>query len=342
MNSKRLNLGIVGGSGYTGFELMRLLLQHPNAELKLISSTSKVGMRVDEAHTALKGTTDLVFSAFGEDFFDLDCVFVALPHGESMPVVNELAGKKPKVIDLGADFRLSAPLYQRHYGKPHQYPDLITKAVYGTPELNREEIQSATLVANPGCFAHTTILALAPLALAGILEGEIKVSAITGSTGSGATLSERTHHPMRNDSISAYQVLSHRHIPEIEETLYRASRNHLEPKLEFVPHSGPFSRGIFATCFARVSSGEGEVVRFYEDFARHNHFVRLRAESPRLLDVRGSNFCDLSLHVRGKDVVVLAAIDNLVKGAAGNAVQCLNLMFGLKEESALYGVPLAL
>lgn len=343
MSRAILNIGIVGASGYTGYELLRLLHNHPSAKVKVVSSLSNQGREIDQVHSALGRMSHLKFVPFGPEFYDLDLVFVALPHGEAMPVVNQLWQQKntPRIIDLSSDFRLEAAKYEERYGLSHLYPELIKEAVYGTPEISRERVQSARLVANPGCFAHCCILALAPLALAGALNDKVSISAVTGSTGSGAALSEKTHHPKRNESFAAYQVLSHRHVPEIEGALLEAARGN-KVKIQLVPHSGPFSRGIFATCFTDVMTTKQQTLSLYEEFSKKNSFVRLRRETPKLLDVRGSNFCDVALFQDEKNLVVLAAIDNLVKGAAGNAVQCMNLMFGLDEESGLTEYPWAI
>lgn len=336
MSKSPIKVGIVGASGYTALELMRILSQHTHTKLCCVSSTQHQGKSVSALHPNLENCYDLTISSFGDHFFELDAVFVALPHGHAMPIVNELwqNSKNTRIIDLSSDFRLEQNLYQQHYKQEHLYPQLLPHAIYGTTELAREEISSARLIANPGCFAHCIILALAPLALERILPERIYVSAITGSTGSGASLTEKTHHPARNESMFAYQPLTHRHLPEIETTLARLSKNP-ELQIDLVPHSGPYSRGIFATCFCEMAENAAHVRKLYEQFAAHNHFVRLREDSPKLLEVRGSNFCDLAIKQKDNRFVVLATIDNLVKGAAGNAVQCLNLMFNLPEQTGL-------
>lgn len=338
--SPRFRVGVVGGSGYTGSELLRLLLAHPRVDVAALTSRTLAGQKAGDVHRALAGLTGLAFEDFSaQRLADLDGVVVAVPHGESMGVVAALRERNPelRVIDLGADFRLPREEFERTYRVEHAAAGLLAGAVYGLPELFREEITGSRLVASTGCFAACVTLALAPLAWAGVARPDARVSAVTGSTGSGATLKPATHHPTRNESFSAYDVLRHRHVPEIERALGRAAGRPWT--VHMVPQSGPFARGIYAVCFAELAEA-GEVRPLYEDFARRNQFVRLRADTPRLIEVRGSNFCDVAVHQDGRQVVVLSALDNLVKGAAGNAVQCMNLMFGLDEAEGLTAAPL--
>lgn len=331
--------GVAGGSGYVGLEIFRYLLNHPRLEVAAITSREHAGKPVSDVHPGLAGLTELRFTDDLAALAALDVVFLAVPHRESMRLVSRLRDLRAdlRIIDLGADFRLPADEFKLTYGESHECPDRLGEAVYGTPELHRQRVVEARLVANPGCFAHCSILALAPLAHAGLIDGPAKVSALTGSTGSGVQPTPRTHHPARNDSVSAYSVLAHRHVPEIERALSRTR----PVKIDLVPLSGPLSRGIFATVFARLTSSDVNADEVFRDFYSRSSFVRLRKESPRLLDVRGTNFCDAAIHQRGGDVVVIAAIDNLGKGAAGNAVQCANLMLGLPEEIGLRLPPLA-
>jgi N-acetyl-gamma-glutamyl-phosphate reductase common form len=342
---RKLSVGIYGGSGYVGLELIRLLNLHPQVTLRTVTSREHSGKKLSEVHRSLAGLTEVAFSAPEQDFSDLDILFLSVPHTQSSPVVSKLA-KTPrflegslKIIDLGADFRLSPPLYAKFYGEAHPCPELIERALYGVPEINREDIKNAQLVSNPGCFANCTTLALTPLAQCfrslGINSLEARVSAITGSSGSGVTATSKTHHPERNESLSAYEVLTHRHIPEIERALSMASGSAVTPQIKLVPHSGPFSRGIFATIFCELPDPLIPVSKLYEEFAARNKFIRIRASSPRLIDVRGSNFCDISLHQHGKELVILSTLDNLVKGAAGNAIQNMNLMSDFSEHMGL-------
>jgi N-acetyl-gamma-glutamyl-phosphate reductase len=345
-----LSVGIYGGSGYVGLELIRLLLQHPGVSLKTVTSREHAGKKLFEVHRALAGLSEAVFSGPEQEFSELDFLFLSVPHTQSAPAVSRLAKTSHfksgslKIIDLGADFRLPSQLYTKIYGEAHPCPELIEQALYGVPEINRAEIRSARLVSNPGCFANCTTLALTPLTAylgdRGVKTFEARVSAITGSSGSGVTATSKTHHPERNESLSAYEVLTHRHVPEIERALGIASTAKVTPVIKLVPHSGPFSRGIFATTFCELPDSSIDVKPLYEEFAAKNKFIRLREASPRLIDIRGSNFCDISIHQQGKDLVILSTLDNLVKGAAGNAIQNMNLMSELPEHMGLLTSPL--
>ncbi len=336
---KALRAGIAGGSGYVGLELLRYLHSHPDFSVAAVTSREHCGKPLSDVHRGFAGITELCFTDNIAALAELDVVFTAVPHGESMRLVAQLRAIRTDlpVIDLGADFRVSQQLFEQVYGEEHHCPELLQEAVYGVPELHRERISKARLIANPGCFAHCNILALAPLAMRGLLVGPTRVSAITGSSGSGAHAKAVTHHPERNDSVSAYNVLAHRHVPEIERALGETK----PVSIQLVPLSGPFSRGIFATVFVTVIDATINVGEIYDEFAATNRFVRRRQVSPRLLDVRGTNFCDIAVHQSRSDVVIISAIDNLGKGAAANAVQCANLMFGLPEESGLLNPPLA-
>jgi len=342
---KQFSAGIYGGSGYVGLELIRLLLLHPGVSLKTVTSREHAGKKLSEVHRSLSGLTNAVFSKPDQDFEELDVLFLSVPHTQSAPAVKRLSLTTRfekgalKVIDLGADFRLPPPFFSKFYGAEHPCPELIERAIYAVPEINRCDIPAAQLVANPGCFANCTTLALTPLtryfAKSNVPAFDARVSAITGSSGSGITATSKTHHPERNESLSAYEVLTHRHIPEIEQALSLASKGRTQAHIKLVPHSGPFSRGIFATIFVELPDPTLDVVALYEEFATENQFIRLRASSPRLIDVRGSNFCDLSIHQQGKELVILSTLDNLVKGAAGNALQNMNLMTGWPEQTGL-------
>jgi len=334
-----MNVGIVGASGYVGLELLRLLALHPQFNVTWVTSREHQGKPVSSVHTALRGVYDLPFSDRSTVPTELDLVFLAVPHGESMTIVPELRAKHPsvKIIDLGSDFRLSVDTYASTYKHPHAAPDLLASAVYGTPEIAPEKVSKSTLIANPGCFAHCIILGLTPLAKAGLIKGSVKIAAITGSSGSGAQATQKTHHPERNDSLSAYQVLKHRHTPEIEATL---SQWNTSVSIEFVPISGPLTRGIFATSFVELTEPATDLVALYAAFAENNPFIRIREETPRTLEVRGSNFVDISVHHNGATAVIVSTIDNLVKGAGGNAIQCANLMCGLPATTGLLTPPL--
>lgn len=365
----KVRVGVVGASGYVGLELIRLLLQHPQVSLELVTSREQQGQPLHSVHPSLLGLSTLTFertpdastppAQFRALCGDLDFVFLALPHAQSAPLVGALwnapwfADAALRIIDLGADFRLSAELFKKFYRVDHPHPELLPQAVYGVPEIQRAHIQKARLIANPGCFAICTTLGLLPLVRASTLPSRpltAHVSAVTGSTGSGATPTPKTHHPARNESMSAYEILTHRHIPEIEyalslggaETLPGSPRQESSPvEVHLVPHSGNFSRGIYATIFVTLREGASDVASLYQRFAEEESFLRYRESSPRLMDVKGTNFCDFSVRQQGNEVVIISTIDNLVKGAAGNALQNMNVMCGFPETTGLWHAALA-
>jgi len=335
---KRLRVGVFGGSGYGGAELLRILLFHPEAEVSLVTANEHAGKAVGEVHRNLLGLTDLRFEKApegAEALRGLDCLFLALPHGQALEIAPGLP-EGLKVIDLSGDFRLSdAGEFARYYGREHTAGALQREFVYGLTEVNREAIRSARLVSNPGCFATATLLALAPLVASGLVGGRVVVDAKTGSSGSGAKPAANTHHPQRANSFYAYKPFAHQHLPEIEQALRAAGD--WSSELVFMTHSLPVSRGIFASAYAEAvrETSEGEVRSLFADYYRDSFFVRLVPGSPDINWVKTTNFCDLGFAARGRQVVVFSAIDNLVKGAAGQAVQNMNLMFGLDERAGL-------
>ncbi len=337
-NSK-LRIGIFGGSGYGGAELLRLLLFHPQVEIALVTANEHAGKAVGEVHRNLYGLTSLRFSAAPEELEsldDLDCVFLALPHGHALEIAPRLPASA-KVIDLSGDFRLRDEAeHERYYGKARRSDTLaVDEFVYGLTETNRAAIKSARLVANPGCFATATLLALAPLVARGSLRGRVIVDAKTGSSGSGAKPAANTHHPQRASSFYAYKPFAHQHVPEIEQAL-RAAGDWTN-ELVFMTHSLPVARGIFASVYAETKDEmtAAEARALFADFYRDSFFIRLVEGSPDINWVKTSNFCDIGFAARGHQLVVFSAIDNLVKGAAGQAVQNMNLMFGLDEKTGL-------
>ncbi|HEV7889217.1 MAG TPA: N-acetyl-gamma-glutamyl-phosphate reductase [Pyrinomonadaceae bacterium] len=328
-----------GGSGYGGAELLRILLFHPRASVELVTANEHAGKAVGEVHRNLNGLTSLRFDNVPEDFeslSSLDCLFLALPHGQAL----EIAPRLPtglKVIDLSGDFRLrDADVFEEHYGRAHTASDLQREFIYGLTEFNREQIKRARLVSNPGCFATATLLGLGPLAASGALKGRVVVDAKTGSSGSGAKPAANTHHPQRTNSFYAYKPFTHQHVPEIEQTLGDVS-GAWSNELVFMTHSLPVSRGIFASAYAELKeeTTAEKLSALYEEFYRGSFFVRLVKGSPDINWVKASNFCDIGFAARGRQVAVFSAIDNLVKGAAGQAVQNMNLMFGLEETEGL-------
>ncbi|HEY0386589.1 MAG TPA: N-acetyl-gamma-glutamyl-phosphate reductase [Pyrinomonadaceae bacterium] len=334
----KIKVGIFGGSGYGGAELLRLLLLHPHAHIELVTAGEQAGKMVGEVHRNLYGLTNLRFARAAEDLSEargLDCVFLALPHGQALEIAPRLpAGVK--VIDLSGDFRLrDRDLFEQHYGREHTAMETQAEFVYGLTETNREAIKGARCISNPGCFATATLLGLAPLVNRQLLSGRVVVDAKTGSSGSGAKAAANTHHPQRMNSFYAYKPFTHQHVPEIEQEL-RAVGD-WSSELVFMTHSLPVARGIFASIYAELSEelSAEDVRRVFADFYEDSFFVRLVTGSPDINWVKTTNFCDIGLAVRRRQLVVFSALDNLVKGAAGQAVQNMNLMFGLDEKMGL-------
>ncbi len=338
----RVRVGILGANGFGGSELLRILLFHPQVEVTHASSRRLTGKPVWEELPNLRGSTDLAFCGYepAKIAKETDVLISALPHGgvAAAACAEAIAANgKLRVIDLSGDFRLKDPaLHEKYYGK-HVAPDLAKGFVYGLPEFFREEIAKARFIANPGCFATATLLALMPLARAGILSGWVVVDAATGSTGLGAAPAPRGHHPFRSDNFRAYNMLAHRHMPEVLQAISRVSSGKID--LSFVPHSAPMVRGIYATAHARLPAGADakRVEAAYREAYAGRRFVRLLEEgaSPEARVVARTNFADLGWTVSGEKCVAICALDNLVKGEAGQAVQNLNLMHGWDESTGL-------
>ena len=328
----------MGGSGYGGSELLRILLFHPNVEVSFVSANEHAGKAVGEVHRNLYGLTDLVFSATPENyssFEDFHCFFLALPHGQALEIVPQLS-KEKRLIDLSGDFRLSDPdLFEQNYGRKHTAMDAQAEFIYGLTETNREQIKIARRIANPGCFATATLLGLAPLVINDFITGRVVVDAKTGSSGSGAKAAANTHHPQRMTSFYAYKPFTHQHVPEIEQEL-RALGDWTN-ELVFMTHSLPVARGIFASIYVELKkeSSVDDLWSLFSEFYRDSFFVRLVKGSPDINWVKTTNFCDLGIVVRGRQLVVFSALDNLVKGAAGQAIQNLNVVCGFDERTGL-------
>ncbi|HXG65296.1 MAG TPA: N-acetyl-gamma-glutamyl-phosphate reductase [Blastocatellia bacterium] len=332
--------GIIGGSGYGGSELLRILLFHPEVEIELVTANEHAGKRVDAVHPNLAKLTDLKFAATPDprELSGLDCLFLALPHGQAMAIAPALpAGVK--VIDLSGDFRLrDAEAFKRYYGGEHSAMAAQREFVYGLTEVNRSQIKEASRLANPGCFATALELGLYPFVASGLATGKIIADMKTGSSGSGAKAAANTHHPKRANSFYAYKIFEHQHQPEVEQLL--ASVNPEWPSrcnLILQTHSIPTVRGIFASIYLTTAEPMtrervGEVLR---DFYGNEFFIRLVDGSPDIHWVKNTNFVDIGWAASGDTVVVFVAIDNLVKGAAGQAVQNMNLMFGMDERAGL-------
>jgi N-acetyl-gamma-glutamyl-phosphate reductase len=331
----KIKIGIFGGSGYGGSELLRILLFHPNVELVFVTANEHAGKPIGEVHRNLNGLTHLSFIKAPEDLNGVDCIFLALPHGQAMDIVPTLPANV-KAIDLSGDFRLrDQAVFEKHYKQPHTAMAAQAEFVYGLTETNRDAIKKARLIANPGCFATATLLGLAPLVANNLLNGRVIVDAKTGSSGSGAKAAANTHHPQRMNSFYAYKPFTHQHVPEIEQELEHVGD--WTNELVFMTHSLPVARGIFASIYAESRSEvtEDQLRRLFADYYRESFFVRLVNGSPDINWVKTTNFCDIGFATRGHQIVVFSAIDNLVKGAAGQAVQNMNLMFGLEEKTGL-------
>lgn len=334
---RKVRVAIFGGSGYGGSELLRILLFHPNADIRIVTANEHAGKAISEVHRNLLGFTDLRFEqspASLTELTDIDVAFFALPHGQAMKLIPQLP-KGVKAIDLSGDFRISdADVFNKVYKLEHA-GRFQSEFVYGLTETNREAIREAKYIANPGCFATATLLAVAPLVSGGLLTGKMIVDAKTGSSGSGAKPAPNTHHPQRMNSFYAYKPFMHQHVPEIEQHLHQLGdfRN----EFIFMTHSLPVSRGIFASCYLETSVHltNEDLGNIFNTFYRDSFFVRLVDGSPDINWVKTTNFCDIAVHSSGKQVVVFSAIDNLVKGASGQAVQNMNLLFGLDETTGL-------
>ncbi len=343
-----MKIGIYGASGYTGQELLRLLIRHPMAEVSFVTSRKFAGKPVFEAHPSLFGLTALRFSdAPPEDLVrSAEVVFLALPHGTSMDIAPVFFQAGAKVIDLSADFRLAdLSVYEQWYGK-HRSPDVVAEAVYGIPELWRDEIGKACFIANPGCYPTSVILGLAPLCGTDLIDRtSIVVDSKSGTSGAGREPQMGSLFCEVDEGFKAYKIGGqHRHLPEMEQALTRLSGDRVT--ISFTPHLLPVSRGILSTIYVDlVHSRQVEDLReLYSEFYRGEPFIRIypKGMSPNLLSVRGTNFCDIGLFIdpRANRAVIVSAIDNLVKGAAGQAIQNMNLICGFPEETGLNMVPL--
>lgn len=340
-----MKIGIIGATGYTGSELVRILTNHPAIEITMITSESRAGELFSDVHPFLQGIADQKLVSMNDiDNYELDLVFLALPHGVSMDFVKRFKNKSFKIIDLSGDFRLnSKEIYEEWYKIDHIYPEGIENAVFGSPELYFDKIKEANLIANPGCFPTTAILGLAPLLKANIIETEsIIVDSKTGVTGAGIKAKNVNLYSNVNDNFKAYGLKNHRHTIEIQGILDKVSGK--ETLIQFTPHLLPVDRGILSTIYARPTEKIDEIKlkEIYAAFYANAPFVRLRDQEPAIKDVRGTNYCDLfvTYDERTNMVIVISVIDNLIKGAAGQAIQNMNIVFGFEETCGLNLVPL--
>ena len=334
-----IKVGIVGATGYAGVELIRLLLGHPNVVIRRLTSRAEAGVRVDRLFPNLKGYIDLVFEdSTRAQFDDCDVVFFATPHAVAMHSVPELMAQGIKVIDLSADFRLSdISIWESWYGVKHAAAKLIDSAVYGLPEVNREAIATASLVACPGCYPTAVQLGFLPLLEAGLIDPESLVaSCASGTSGAGRSAKVNLLLSESVETMKSYGVGGHRHLPEMEQGLIRMAGTNVS--LTFVPHLAPMVRGIHATLFATLTETVVDLQAVFKARFCNEPFIRLTEGKyePETRHVRGTNMCEIDVtHPPGDRVVVTVAIDNLVKGAAGQAIQAMNIMLGVDEAAGL-------
>ncbi len=337
--------GIVGATGYTGVELLRILATHPDVSVDVVTSRGNAGERVSDLFNNLREHLDIRFSApSAESLSACDVVFFATPNGTAMKMVPQLLDAGVKVIDLAADFRLrDREVWEKWYGMEHEAPDLLETAVYGLPEINRDAIRGAKLVANPGCYPTATTLAALPLVEQGVIDlGSLIADAKSGVSGAGRGANTATLMSEVGESFKAYGVSGHRHLPEITQTLTASAGRPVG--LTFVPHLIPMIRGIHVTLYARLALNPDDLQAMYDERYQDEPFVDVLPQGahPETRSCRGSNMCRIAVHrpQGGDTVVVLSVIDNLVKGAAGQAVQNMNLMFDLDERAGLNHVSL--
>lgn len=342
-----VKVAVVGASGYTGVELLRLLLNHPDVVVTCVTANQNAEEEVATLFPSLAGRIDMVCTHLDVEKVaaNADLVFTALPHQAAMAVIPGLLDAGCKVIDLSADYRLRDPQLYAEWYAPHTSPELLSEAVYGLPELYRKEIPAARLIANPGCYPTSVALGVAPLLLAGMIDPDtLIIDSKSGTSGAGRSAKVGSLYCEVNEGFKAYGVGNHRHTPEIEQTLSDLARQ--EVKVSFTPHLLPVNRGILSTCYAtlRQETTTSALLQYYRTFYKGETFVRICPEGdlPNIAYVRGANYCDIGLVVdpRTGRVIVVSAIDNLVKGAAGQAVQNMNLVLGFPETRGLEVVPL--
>ncbi|WP_422132632.1 N-acetyl-gamma-glutamyl-phosphate reductase [Endozoicomonas sp. ALD040] len=336
-----IKVGIVGGTGYTGAELLRLLAIHPDVEVTVITSRKEAGKPVSELYPGLRGKMDIVYSQPDDDVLaTCDLVFFATPNGIAMNSVPKLLDKGVKVVDLAADFRLSSATdWKQWYGIDHACPELLAEAVYGLPEMNRESIKTAQLVANPGCYPTAAQLGLLPLMENALVEGSVIIDAKSGVSGAGREAKVASLLCEVSESFKAYGVPGHRHLPEIRQGIGRMGGQGYRGELVFVPHLVPMIRGIHATSYVSVKDHSIDLQALYENKFSHEPFVDVlpAGSHPETRSVKSCNQCRISVHrpLDGDTVVILSVIDNLVKGAAGQAIQNMNIMCELNETAGL-------
>jgi len=320
--SKHIKAGIIGGAGYTGGEMLRILLNHPNVDIAFVHSTSNAGNFVYDVHTDLFGDTDLKFAS--ELAYNIDVLFLCVGHGDAKKFLEgNSIPDNIRIIDLSQDFRLT------------QNSNLKTKNfIYGLPELNREAIKTAQNIANPGCFATTLQLGLLPLAAKGLLNNEVHITATTGSTGAGQSLSPTSHFTWRNDNLSVYKAFTHQHLNEINQSLNQLQAG-FDKAINFVPYRGDFTRGIIASIYMETELHESEALRIYKEYYAEHPFTHVTNKDIDLKQIVNTNKCFIQVKKHGNKIFIISILDNLLKGASGQAVQNMNLLFGLDERAGL-------
>ena len=333
-----MNVGIIGGTGYTGLELIRILLSHNDVNISVITSKANAGKKISDLYPYLKGVFEKKLVPFSVNEFKkakIDLAFLCLPHGESMAIVPKLISSGIKVIDLAADFRFNdKKIYEKWYKQKHKSSALLKKSIYGLSEINREKIRSSDLIANPGCYATVSILSLYPLVKENIINKDfIIINALSGVSGAGKKVASETSFLNVNENLSAYKVAEHRHTPEINEML--------KAKVNFTPHLLPVNRGIFMSAYAYLKPKVDYVAisNIYERYYKNEKFIQLlsRDKFPSLNEVKGTNNCAIGFKVNEetRTVIIISTIDNLIKGASGQAVQNMNIMMDYNEEEGL-------
>jgi len=334
----QVRAGVINVTGYIGAELARLLCQHPQVELVTVTGRSAAGQKLGDVFPSLAGTNYIIKAELDSE---VDIAFSTMPHKSSVDVVPSLLKQGIRVVDASADFRLkNAGEYPKWYGFTHPSPKLLREAVFGLPELHQNEIASASLVANPGCYSTGAILALAPIVKEGFIYPDIVVDSKSGVSGAGRTLSLTTHYSEANEDVCAYSLEGHRHLPEIEQELKTLNPSFSSP-ITFVAHLVPMTRGIFSTCYAKLTDSRrltaDSLNQIYREFYKHAPFVQITTQPPHTKHVWGTNFCLIypTIDLKTDRLIVISCLDNLVKGGAGQAVQNMNLMFNLPETTGL-------
>lgn len=337
--SEKINVGIVGATGYTALELMRLLLRHPHVNIARVTSRDESRPHIGQVHSSLRDRINLHCELLDlETFSDgVDCAFCCLPHAASAAVVGQLLDSGLKVVDFSADYRLNdVATFEKWYGVTHPDASRVGSVAYGIPELFRDDIQAATLVANPGCFPSSAILPLAPLFKAGLVKADsVIVDSKTGISGAGRKANLKFHYPECNESIAAYGVGTHRHMPEIDQILNRFCG--AETDVVFTPHLVPMDRGILSTIYIQTSGdvSDEQMMDCLNEFYRDEPFVRVTDQIPATKDVSGTNFCDMTVKSCRGMKIIISTLDNMIKGASGAAVQNFNVMHGFDEQLGL-------